>query len=57
MTYKYFEERSMLPGPLVDDSVRVERDIQLHKTHVSRQSTMLWVELVVRKMPINNVAP
>lgn len=57
MTYKYFEERAILPGPLVDDDVRVERDIQLHNAHVSRQSTMPWVELEIQEVPINTVAP
>ncbi len=57
MTYKYFEERAILPGRVVDDSVRVERDIQLHNTHVSRQSTMPWVELDTEEVPINTVAP
>ena len=56
MTYKYFEERAILPGPLVDDSVRVERDIQLHNAHVSRQNTMPW-ELDIGEVPINTVAP
>ena len=40
MTYKYFEKRAVLPGPLVDDSVGVERDIQLQNAHVSKQSAM-----------------
>ncbi len=57
MTYKYFEERAVLPGPLVDDSVRVERDIQLHNAHVSRQSTMPRVQLDIEEVPINTDAP
>lgn len=50
MTYKHFEERAILPGPLVDDSMRVERDVQLHNAHISRQNTMPWVELDIEEV-------